>query len=147
MRLFLFLLGAEKLTQLLLYKLFEHPQGSGTSRQNFRDVPGSFLRNPRKTNFRGKARTFRTPPPCVGDPAPSDLRTQKVNLYALLSSEIPQKERVPGSEIATRNGTSLAAFHGALKSQCKASEIASDFWGLRWASQSQIAKIAVISVR
>ena len=42
-------------------------------------------------------------------------------------------------------------FHYTLKSQCGIalsfrSEIASDFWGPRWASQSQIAKIAAISV-
>ena len=48
-------------------QIFEHPQGSGTSRQNFRDIPDSF-RNPRKTNFRGRARTFQPPPLCVEDP-------------------------------------------------------------------------------
>ena len=63
------------------------------------------------------------------------------------SPEILQKERVSGSEIATRNRKSLATFHRTLKLQCKVSEIASDFWGPRWASQSQIAKIAPISVR
>ena len=63
------------------------------------------------------------------------------------SPEIPQKEGVSASEIATQNCKSLATFHRTLKSQCKASEIARDFWGLRWASQSQIAKIATISVR
>ena len=31
--------------------------------------------------------------------------------------------------------------------QCKVSGIASDFWGPRWASQSQIPKIAAISMR
>ena len=55
--------------------------------------------------------------------------------------EIPQKEGVSASEIATRNRKSLATFHRTLKSQCKVSEIASDFWGPRWASQSQIAKV------
>ena len=48
---------------------------------------------------------------------------------------------------ASRNRKSLATFHRTLKSQCKVSEIASDSWGPRWASQSQIAKIAAISVR
>ena len=60
------------------------------------------------------------------------------------SPEIPQKEGVLGSEIATRNRKSLATFHRTLKSQCKVSEIASDFWGPRWALQSQVAKIAAI---
>ena len=34
------------------------------------------------------------------------------------SPEIPQKEEVLGSEIATRNRKSLATFHRTLKSQC-----------------------------
>ena len=43
------------------------------------------LQNPRKTNFRGRARTFRPPPLCVEEPPtpPGGLRTQKVNLCAL----------------------------------------------------------------
>ena len=45
------------------------------------------------------------------------------------SPEILQKEGLSGSEIAARNRKSLATFHYL--------EIASDFWGLRWASQSQ----------
>ena len=58
------------------------------------------------------------------------------------SPEILQKEEVSGSEIATRNRKSLATFHRTLESQlCNAiaiqvSEVASDFWGPRWASQS-----------
>ena len=38
-----------------------------------------------------------------------------------------------------RNSKSQIAsdFHRTLRSQCKVSEIASDFWGPRWASQSQ----------
>ena len=63
------------------------------------------------------------------------------------SPEILQKEGVSASEIAARNRKSLATFLRTLKSQCKVSEIASDFWGPRWASQSQIAKVAAISVR
>ena len=51
------------------------------------------------------------------------------------SPEIPQKEGVLGSEIATRNCKSLATLHRILKSQCEVSEIASDFWGPRLASQ------------
>ena len=49
------------------------PQGSGTSRQDSRDIPDSSLRNPRKTNFRGRARTFRPPPLRVEDPHPTGL--------------------------------------------------------------------------
>ena len=64
-------LGNEKCARTFLHKLFEHPQGSGTSRQNSRDIPDSSLRNPRKTNFRGRARTFRPPPLRVEDPHPT----------------------------------------------------------------------------
>ena len=58
----------------------------------------------------------------------SDFRVDRAKL-----PELPQKEGVSGSEIATRNRKSLAAFHRALKSQCniKVSEIASDFRGPR----------------
>ena len=54
-----------------MHELFEHPQGSGTSRQTSRDIPDSSLRNPRKTNFRGRARSFRPPPVRVEDPHPT----------------------------------------------------------------------------
>ena len=47
------------------------------------------------------------------------------------SPEIPQKEGVSRSEIATRNRKSLATLHRTPKSQCKVSEIASDFRGPR----------------
>ena len=47
------------------------PKGSGTSRQNSRNIPGSSLQNPRKTNFRGRAQTFRPPPLRVEDPHPT----------------------------------------------------------------------------
>ena len=67
------------------------------------------------------------------------------------SPEIPQKEGGLGSEIAARNRKSLATFHRTLKSQCSIAFSClgnrCDFWGPRWASQSQIAKIAAISVR
>ena len=43
--------------------------------------------------------------------------------------EITQKEGVSTSEIVTQNRESPATFHRTLKSQCKVSEIASDFWG------------------
>ena len=58
-------------TKFFLHKLFEHRQGSGTSRQNSRDIPDSSLRNPRKTKFRGRARSFRPPPLRVEDPHPT----------------------------------------------------------------------------
>ena len=55
-------------TSFFCTNFFEHPQGSGTSRQNSRDIPESSLRNPRKRNFRGRARTFRPPSLCqVGE--------------------------------------------------------------------------------
>ena len=67
------------------------------------------------------------------------------------SPEIPQNEGVLGSEIAARNHKSLATFHRTLKSQCSIAFSCFGnrcvFWGPRWASQSQIAKIAAISVR
>ena len=66
-----FLPGGTKMHTNFLHKLFEHPQGSGTSRQNFRDIPDSSLQNPRQTNFRGRARTFRPPPLHVEDPHPT----------------------------------------------------------------------------
>ena len=67
------------------------PQGSGTSGQNSRDILDSSLRNPRKRNFRGRARTFRPPPLRVEDPhPPGGLRTPKVSLCALLLSEPAQ---------------------------------------------------------
>ena len=65
------------------------------------------------------------------------------------SPEIPQKEGVLGSEIAARNRKSLATFYRNLKSQCSIAFSClgnrCDFWGPRWALQSQIAKIAAIS--
>ena len=66
------------------------------------------------------------------------------------SPESPQKEGVLGSEVAARNRRSLATFHRSLRSQCTIalSRLGNrcDFWGPRWASQSQIAKIASISL-
>ena len=73
----------------------------------------------------------------------SDFRTDGAE-----SPEILQKEGVLGSEIAARNRKSLATFHRTLKSHCLLlSWKLRDFRGPRWASQSQIAKIAAISVR
>ena len=66
------------------------------------------------------------------------------------SPEILQKEAVLGSDIPARNRKSLATFHRTLKSQCSIAFSClgnhCDFWGPRWTSQSQIAKIAAISV-
>ena len=66
------------------------------------------------------------------------------------SPEIPQKEGVSGSEIAARNRKSLATFHRTPKSQCSIAISClgnrCDFWGPRWASQSQIANVTAISV-
>ena len=60
------------------------------------------------------------------------------------SPEIPQKEGVFGPDIAARNRKSLATFHHTRKSQCSIAFCClgnrCDFWGPRWASQSQIAK-------
>ena len=65
------------------------------------------------------------------------------------SPEILQK--ACAQKIAAWNRKSLATFHRTLKSQCSIAFSClgnrCDFWGLRWASQSQIAKIAAISVR
>ena len=67
------------------------------------------------------------------------------------SPEILQKEGGLGSEIAAQNRESLPTFHHTLKSQysiafsCLGNRC--DFWGPRWASQSQIPKIAAISAR
>ena len=67
------------------------------------------------------------------------------------SPEILQKEGIWGSEVAARNHKSLATFHRTLNCNaallCLVLGIATDCWGWRWASQLQIAKIAVISMR
>ena len=80
--------GRKMSTNFFAHKLFEHSQGSGTSRQNPWDIPGSLRRNPRKTNFRRRARTFRPPPlrvPRRPPPHPGSFRAQTVNLCALFS--------------------------------------------------------------
>ena len=61
------------------------------------------------------------------------------------SAEIPQKEGVFSLGIAARKSLkSLATFHRTLKSQCSIAfscfRNRCDFWGLRWASQSQNRK-------
>ena len=79
-------LGNEKCARTFLYKLFEHPQGSGTSRQNPRDIPNSSLRNPRKTNFEGGHELFGHHPFAWKTPTPpGGLWTQKLYLCALFS--------------------------------------------------------------
>ena len=76
----------------------------------------------------------------------SDFRVDRAKL-----PEIPQKEGVWGPEIAARNRKSLATIHRTLKLQCSIAFSClgnrCDFWGPRWPSQSQVAKIAAISVR
>ena len=64
-----------------------------------------------------------------------------------------RKKRFLGSDIAARNRRSLATFHRTLKSQCCQCSIAfsclgdrCELWGTRCALQSQIAKIAAISL-
>ena len=63
------------------------PKSPGTSRQNSRDIPDYSLRNPRKTNFRVRARTFRPPPLRVEDPHPTGRSPdpKSYNLCALFS--------------------------------------------------------------
>ena len=74
---------SKEMGQTLLHKLFEHPQGSGTSRQNSWDIPDSSFQNPRKTNFRGRARSFRPPPLRVEDPHPTGFSGPKKLIFVL----------------------------------------------------------------
>ena len=77
-------------TNFFCTNFLKHPQGSGTSRQKkkSRDIPDSSLRNPRKTNFRGRAWSFSatTPSQWKTPTPPGGLRTQKVYLCALFLS-------------------------------------------------------------
>ena len=88
---FALLLGNEKCarTFFLLHKLFEHPHGGGTSRQNSWDIPDSSLRNPRKTNFRGRVRAFWPPPLRVDDPHPTG-RSPDPKTSSLCSFFLPE---------------------------------------------------------
>ena len=76
-------------TKFFLHKLFEHRQGSGTSRQNSRDIPDSSLRNPRslgqgRQSFEGGHEVFGHHPFAWKTPTPpGGLRTQELNLCAL----------------------------------------------------------------
>ena len=65
--------------------LLNAPQGSRTYRQNSRDIPDSCLRNPRKTNFRGRGTNFSATTPSRGRPPPHRAVSgpKKVNLCAL----------------------------------------------------------------
>ena len=49
------------------------------------DIPDSSLRNPRKTNFRGRARSFRPPPLRAEDPTGWSPDPKSYNLCALFS--------------------------------------------------------------
>ena len=73
-------------TNFFCTNLLNTPSGPGNLGKIPRDIPDSSLRKPRKTIFRGRARTFWPPPLCVEDPTPPAVcRTQKVNLCALFS--------------------------------------------------------------
>ena len=71
---------------------------TGTSWQNSRDIPDSSLRNTRKTNFRGRARSFWPPPLRVEDPHPSSgLRTPNKLIFVLFFFTLhrrPSKEPI-----------------------------------------------------
>ena len=71
-----------------------------TSRQRSLDIPGAYLPNPRKTNFRGKARTFVHHPFALKTPTPpGGLRTQNVSHCALFSYLINvEKEKENGND-------------------------------------------------
>ena len=57
--------------ELFCTNFLNTPRAPGHPRQNSRDIPDSSLRNPRKTNFRGRVRTLRPPPLRVEDPNPT----------------------------------------------------------------------------
>ena len=66
-------------TNFFSHKLFGHPNESGTSRQISRDIPGSSLPNPRKTNFRGGQELFDHHPfACETLTPPGGLWTQNL---------------------------------------------------------------------
>ena len=104
-------------TNFFLHKLSEHPQGSGTSRQNSRDILDSSLRNPRKTQtFEGGHEVFDPHPFARKTPTPpGGLRTQKVNLCALFSC----LNFVPGrGPICPRDGPCLSRTPSCRKCLC-----------------------------
>ena len=73
-------------TKFFLHKLFEHRQGSGTSRQNSRDIPDSSLQTQGRQSFEGGHEVFNHHPFAWKTPTPpGGLRTQKLNLCALFS--------------------------------------------------------------
>ena len=64
--------GNEKCARTFFAQTFWTPLGVRDIPAKFsRDIPDSSLRIPRKTNFRGRARTFRPPPLRVKDPHPT----------------------------------------------------------------------------
>ena len=73
-------------TNIFCANFLNTPRGPGNPSKKIQDIPDSSLSNPRKTNFRGRARTFRPPPLRVEDPTPpGGHQTQKVNLCAPFS--------------------------------------------------------------
>ena len=94
-------LGNKKCTRTFLHKLFEHPYGSGTSRQKSRDIPDSSLRNPRKTKFRGRARSFWPPPLRVEDPDPTG-RSPDPKSLSLCSFFFPERLEGQGTSLNLR---------------------------------------------
>ena len=88
--------------ELFLHKLFEHPQGSGTSRQ----IPGTSQAPPFQTRgkqtFEGGHELFDHHPYAWKTPTPpGGLWTQKVNLCALFSClrEPSGRPGVPGTPV------------------------------------------------
>ena len=86
---------------------------------------------------------------CVFLSAPKshNLNRQRFPRWRSQIARNPAERR--GSRLRNHNSKSQIAsdLPSHSQSQCKVSEIASDFWGPRWASQSQIARIDAISVR
>ena len=105
-------------------------------------------KHPRKTSTT-KSAIFRVSLPLLAHQIRTIAIASDFRVDGFKSPEIPQKEGVLGSEVAARNRKSLATFHRTFKSQCSIAFSClgnrCDFWGPRWASQSQIAKIAAIS--
>ena len=63
--------GNEKCAQTFFAQTFRTPPGlRDIPAKNSRDIPDSLPRNPRKTNFRGRARNFLTTTPSRGRPPP-----------------------------------------------------------------------------
>ena len=80
----LIFLGNEKCARTFFAQTFWAPPGVRDIPAKFRDIPDSSLRNPRKTKFRGRARSFRPPPLPVEDP-PSTGRSPDPKSQSLCS--------------------------------------------------------------